>query len=55
MLGVTLNYDKGPPRHSDQRVFVAALDKAQQHLDWSPQITVEQGLASMIDWYQSRD
>lgn len=53
MLGVELRYDNGPPRHSDQRVFVAGLSKAQQRLGWLPRVTVEQGLASMVDWYRA--
>ena len=49
-LGITLAYRKLPPRESDQRVFVADLNKCEQRLGWKPQVTLDEGLAKMLAW-----
>lgn len=50
MTGVKLEYVKLPFRQSDQRVFVADITKAQKHLLWIPEVTVQQGVSEMIQW-----
>ena len=49
-LGVELKYDLLPPRHSDQKVFVADIALAKNLLNWIPRITYEQGIAQQITW-----
>lgn len=49
-----LNFDRLPPRESDQRVFVADLAKAQQALQWAPAVSAFEGVSKMVDWISSR-
>ena len=49
-----LNFDRLPPRESDQRVFVADLAKAQQVLQWAPGVSAFEGVSKMVDWISSR-
>lgn len=37
-------------RPGDQRVFVADIRKAEEHLDWRPNVSVRDGLARLLDW-----
>jgi CDP-paratose 2-epimerase len=53
-LDVKLSYTKIPPRESDQKVFIADISKAKQLLDWSPEVTPQEGISSMIEWITSR-
>lgn len=49
-LNVKLNYEHLPWRRSDQKVFIADIRKAEKVLNWSPTMTVEDGLFEMINW-----
>ncbi len=37
-------------RPGDQPVFVCDLDKAQQEINWQPNISVDQGVVKLINW-----
>lgn len=50
LLDVTLTFRQLPPRESDQRVFVANIDKARTMLGWTPEVGAEAGVARMIEW-----
>ena len=50
VTGTKLNFIRLPVRESDQRVFIADLDKARRLLGWSPQVTALQGVTSMVKW-----
>ena len=50
MLGISLKYTQLPPRQSDQKVFVADTSKIKNAVGWSPKVTAEQGIESMIEW-----
>lgn len=45
-----LSYTQLPVRESDQRVFVADIAKAKQLLDWQPLVSVQEGVARMVEW-----
>jgi CDP-paratose 2-epimerase len=47
---VQLSYTKLPVRESDQRVFIADIDKARRLLDWTPQVSAADGVARMVEW-----
>ena len=52
-LGVEMNYERLPWRQSDQKLFVADNTKATRLLDWTPRVTKEEGIESVIAWEQS--
>jgi CDP-paratose 2-epimerase len=53
LLGVRLPMRNGPWRESDQKVFVADTGKARRLLGWRPEVSVDQGLAKMVEWVSS--
>jgi CDP-paratose 2-epimerase len=52
-IGVELKYKQLPVRESDQRVFIADLDKAKNLLKWAPMIDSENGVHSMCNWLEN--
>jgi CDP-paratose 2-epimerase len=54
LLGITegLEYERLPRRQSDQDFFVANISKAKRILDWSPQVSSQEGLSQMIQWVE---
>ncbi|RMG35405.1 MAG: NAD-dependent epimerase/dehydratase family protein [Methanobacteriota archaeon] len=54
MLEVQLTYEKLEWRHSDQKVFVADISKAQGKLGWNPQIDYVKGIKQMVEWIQTK-
>jgi CDP-paratose 2-epimerase len=49
-IGRPLDFIKGPPRESDQRVFVADLDKISGLISWHPQVSAKEGVSRMLAW-----
>ncbi|WP_114154234.1 GDP-mannose 4,6-dehydratase [Chromobacterium haemolyticum] len=43
-------YSKLPPRESDQRVFVASLDKIRSLTGWEPNVSACEGVSKMLSW-----
>ncbi|MCS7054733.1 MAG: GDP-mannose 4,6-dehydratase [Thermoflexales bacterium] len=43
------------PRASDQKVFVANINKARQLLGWAPQVQSHEGIANMLAWLRSEE
>jgi len=52
-IGRKLDYRSGPPRESDQRVFVADIRKIGSAIGWAPQVSAREGVGRMLDWVQS--
>lgn len=52
-LGISMNYTKLPPRESDQKVFVADIQKASKIFEWTPKISKEEGIRKMIEWVKA--
>jgi CDP-paratose 2-epimerase len=50
ILDVQLQYDRLPPRESDQKIFIADLGKAKRLLEWEPLVSAEDGLRDMVKW-----
>lgn len=50
LTGTTLAFTKGPPRQSDQKVFVADITKAGRLLGWRPGVNQRDGVARMLRW-----
>ncbi len=53
ILEYPLNIESSSPRVSDQPFFVANLSKIRSKLDWSPLVSKESGLRSMVDWVRT--
>lgn len=53
LLHIRLEWVSGPPRASDQKVFVADIRKAERLLHWRPGVDKYQGLEKMIAWVES--
>lgn len=47
---IKLHYTKLPPRTSDQKVFVADINKAKNLIGWEPEIEKIKGIKLMTDW-----
>lgn len=52
-VGRPLDYRQGPPRESDQRVFVADIAKISALTGWTPQVSAPAGVGRMLDWVES--
>src|SRR3989338_4444747 len=52
-FGTKLNFQKLPPRESDQKVFVADIAKAEKLIGWKPEVDKISGLRRMIAWIKS--
>lgn len=54
ILGIdNLVYRKVERRSSDQDCFIASIHKAQQIIDWQPDVCCKDGLERMINWCKS--
>ena len=49
-LDIQMTYQQLPPRESDQRVFVADINKAQKLINWTPKVSKAEGIRKMIEW-----
>lgn len=54
-LNIKLNYKKIPPRESDQKIFIADINKAQKLIGWRPEIGARQGIKEMIKWISKKN
>jgi len=52
-LDIRMQYRQLPPRESDQKVFVANINKISQLTGWTPQVSKEMGIDKMLEWLQS--
>lgn len=53
ILDVKMNFREIPWRESDQKVFVADIQKAKEIIGWLPEVSKEKGIRSMIQWLES--
>lgn len=51
-LNIKMSYTQLPWRESDQKVFVADIEKAQHTIGWEPQVTADEGICKMVEWLQ---
>lgn len=51
-LNISLNYDRLPPRESDQRVFVANINNIANAIGWRPNVSYKQGIIKMLNWIE---
>ncbi len=50
LLNIKLKYTELPVRCSDQKVFVADINKITSTIGWTPKISSKQGISNMISW-----
>lgn len=48
--GLEMSYRQGPPRPSDQKVFVADVRSIANRLGWQPEMDLDRGLQELISW-----
>ncbi|MFW9881979.1 MAG: GDP-mannose 4,6-dehydratase [Candidatus Thorarchaeota archaeon] len=49
-LDIKFNYQQLEPRQSDQKFFVANLNKVEKLIGWKPKISYKKGIEKMIEW-----
>jgi CDP-paratose 2-epimerase len=52
LIGRELPATFGDWRPGDQRVFIADIGKAERQLGWRPNISVQEGVARLVNWVQ---
>lgn len=50
LLGIKMDFEKLPPRESDQLVFIADNTKISNLTSWEPKITTKAGVSKMLEW-----
>jgi nucleoside-diphosphate-sugar epimerase len=51
ITGTHMKPDYQPVRAGDVRHSVADISKAKKMLDYSPKVTIQEGLSRVLDWY----
>ena len=54
-LSITMDYEKLPPRASDQKVFIADTSAISSLIDWAPLVEKDEGIERMIAWVDKSD
>lgn len=49
-INIKIEYKKLPWRQSDQKVFIASLEKVREKLNWVPKIENEKGVEMILSW-----
>ena len=52
-LDIKMEYKQLPWRESDQKVFVADIEKAKQIIGWKPQVKADDGIMRMVEWLKA--
>lgn len=52
LLNIRLEYIEIPVRTSDQKVFVANIEKINKKIDWRPKVNTKSGIENMLKWVQ---
>lgn len=52
LLDIKMVYNQLPWRESDQKVFVADIEKAKNIINWNTQISKQSGIVKMLEWLE---
>ena len=50
LLNIKMQYVQLPPRQSDQKVFVANINKINSKIGWYPKVSALEGVSKMVEW-----
>lgn len=50
LLNIKMSFNQLPARKSDQKVFIANIQKAYLDFNWFPKVNKEESLIAMLDW-----
>ena len=50
LLGIKMEFEKLPPRESDQLVFIADNKSISNLTSWKPKVTTRMGISKMLEW-----
>lgn len=50
LLGIKMEFEKLPPRESDQLVFIADNKSISNLTSWQPKVTTRMGISKMLEW-----
>jgi CDP-paratose 2-epimerase len=53
LLDIEMKFQQLPPRQSDQKVFIADINKAERLFSWKPKTDKVTGIKKMIEWVDS--
>jgi len=53
LIGKPLSFTSGPARESDQRVFIADIERIASLTGWRPQVSAREGVTKMLAWAES--
>lgn len=53
ILGIEMKYIQLPVRQSDQKVFVADIEKISSRIGWTPKVSARDGVTAMVDWVKN--
>jgi UDP-glucose 4-epimerase len=54
-VGVRAQYQSGPPLKGDMKRNFASISKAQRLLGWEPTVSLDEGIAQTIRWYDQQN
>ena len=49
-LDIKMNYTQSDWRESEQKVFVADIEKAKRIIGWTPKVSADDGISRMLNW-----
>ena len=53
-IGTEYSLQKNKPRFSDQKFFVADINKINKHINWKPLVSYQDGLRMALSWIQNK-
>ncbi len=55
ILEIQMDFRRLPPRESDQKIFIADINKINSLLGWKPEMTSQDGIRNMLKWINSNN
>ena len=55
MIGVESKIRHGDPRKEDQKIFISDIGKVSKEFNWTPKVSLDDGLNDVIKWLKTDD